>query len=133
MSQHFYNTFYFQLWLVLVWYFIIYFKEILYSKYFHKKIIDDKLLLILKLDITLLSLFYLSIVAWHLGFVMKWMWKFCGLHIFFFYKELRLSNCENIVTTTKFYNIFTINLFLVVVSTNFINFYFILSYEKLTL
>ena len=52
---------------------------------------------------------------------------------FFFYKELRRSNCENIVTTTRFYNIFTVNLFLVVVSTNLINFYFILSYEKLTL
>ena len=42
-----------------------------FSQYFHKKIIDDKLLLILKLVLSLISLFYPSIVAWHLGFVMK--------------------------------------------------------------
>ena len=50
---------------------IQHFKEILHSQYFYKKIIDDKLLLILKLRIPLILLFYSSIVAWHLGFVMK--------------------------------------------------------------
>ena len=33
MSQHFHNTFYFQLWLVLVWYFIIYIYNIFITNY----------------------------------------------------------------------------------------------------
>ena len=33
MSQHFHNTFYFQLWLVLVWYFIIYIYNIFIINY----------------------------------------------------------------------------------------------------
>ena len=180
MSQHFYNTFYFQLWLVLVWYFIIYIYNIFITNYRWQIVTSFKLSSPLKIvhlkkqknsprrllveqwilahpiglnqkkigiqqndtivitdfkighTIVITFLFINSSLAPRICYEMnvKILWT---SHFFFFYKELRLSNCENIVTTTKFYNIFTINLFLVVVSTNFINFYFILSYEKLTL
>ena len=67
----------------------------------------------LKIDPRLASLFYPSIVA-YLWFVVKLMWKCCGLSIFFFFiwsiRNWDLNNCENIVITTSF-TIFSQNIY----------------------
>ena len=86
-----------------------------------------------KLGPLLILLFYLSKIPCHLEFVVKLLWKYCELNIFliFYFDLWDLSNCKNIVTTTRYYNIFTIHLFSVEVDFNLIFYYFILSYKKL--
>ena len=65
----------------------------------------------LKINPRLTSLFYPSIVA-YLWFVVKLMWKCCGLSIFFIWsiRNWDLNNCENIVITTSF-TIFSQNIY----------------------
>ena len=90
-----------------------------------------------KLGLLLILLFYLSKKPCHLEFIVKLSWKCCELSIFFnilFWsiKNWDLSNCKNIVITTRYYNIFTIHLFSIVVGLSIIFYYFILNNKELT-
>ena len=131
-SQHFHNTFIFRIWIV----FYSLFWEKCYIHCIFRTNSKWQVVIRFKLSPLLISPFYPLKIPYHIKFIVKLLWKCYGHNIFYFIlfwciRNRDLGDFENIVTRRRYYNIFIMQLFLVVIGPSLLFYYFILTFKKL--